>query len=159
MKYCKRTILLVFFLIIGNFVSANELNNFFRQLIINRVAKSSPDAGRLLQVIVKPKPNVYVAPNSVIQVGQNNYGNHSPVAEMYPEPKTARDYVVYGKLLGNVGKIQDAMKYFLIARNMEPDNPEARYGLAFSLALLGDKSRAREEYNALYLRILSQYHD
>ena len=151
MKNYKALLVFMLFISIGNCAFAGGFDNLLRQFVVSKVAEKSPEVGQLLQAVAQPrnKPRVYVAPNTQISIGQTSYGDHSPTTKMYPEPKTARDYVVYGKLLGNVGKIHEAMNYFLIARNMEPDNPEARYGLAYSLALLGHKRQARIEYEAL----------
>lgn len=138
----------IFILVTGS-VSGNELNDILRQIVVRRVAQRSPEVGQILNAATQPKQRVYVAPNTTIAIGSSGYNNSSPSIKMYPEPQTAGDYVVYGKMLGNAGKIEDAAQYFLIARNMEPDNPEARYGLAMALALLGQQNRAKEEYNAL----------
>lgn len=138
--------LIFMFLLLPSLLSANELGNILGQIITNRISQKSPEAGQILRAVV---PNTYVAPNTRMSVGRRHYNNPSSSTKMYPEPQTARDYVVYGKLLGNAGKVEEAAQYFLIARNMEPDNPEARYGLALSLALMGQTERAREEYEAL----------
>lgn len=141
--------LIFLFLLLPNLLSANELGNILRQIVIGHIAQKSPEAGRILQAAVPPKPNVYVSHDTTIGIGQHGEQNSSPYNQVYPEPQTARDYIVYGKLLGNAGKVEEAAQYFLIARNMEPDNPEARYGLALSLALMGQKDQAEAEYRAL----------
>lgn len=144
-----KRIILTFFIFLPALLSANEFGNALLHIVANRIAKNSPEAGQILRAVAQPQPRVYVAPNTTIEIGQEDYSAPASHNQIYPEPRTARDYIVYGKLLGNAGKIEEAAQYFFVARNMEPDNPEARYGLALSLALLGQKERAQEEYEML----------
>jgi len=144
-----KKIILFVFLAISATAHTNEFEQILRQLVVSKISKQAPEVGRVLQSLSPNRPKVWIAPNTSINIGHENYSNPFGSTQTYPEPKTARDYIVYGKLLGNSGKIQDAAQYFLIARNMEPDNPEARYGLAMALTMMGQKEEAKEECEAL----------
>lgn len=139
----KRILITVFMLVpMVVFGGGRELENMLRQMVVAKITEKNPSAGQVLGVVLAPK--------TTINAGENgSYSNPTNQAAFLPEPKSARELVAYGKMLGNTGKWSNALACFVRANELEPDNIEGHYCAGVAYNRLGNKEAALAEYDVI----------
>ena len=147
----KISLVLVFLLApVTVFAGGLDVQNLLRQIVVAKVAEGNPQAGQIIGMVM--------APNTVIKTSESGgnsanhtYSNPSNQTQtiISPQPTTAHDWVTYGRLLGKVRKIDEALAYFKKAIELEPDSAEAHYWAGVAYFKLGNRMAATREYDII----------
>lgn len=101
-----------------------------------------------VQVLVKNPTDA-----AVLQKLQRKANDEETIAfyegQLKEEPGNAAVHTALGKILGPMGKLEEAVQHFRLALALAPDQVEAHYYLGLSLLTMQEIDRARSEFEAV----------